>query len=105
MDDLISKKALIKQIKLANNRSQLGETVNGFNLTGIEVVGLINDMPTAYDVDKVVEQLEALKECQMCPPSLKNNCPYHEDDKVNCEQCFANEALKIVKGAVKDEPA
>lgn len=57
MEDLISRKDLINQIKLVNNRSSLGETVSGFNLSGTEVVGIIKDMPVAFDYEAMIDKL------------------------------------------------
>ena len=53
---------------------------------------LINAQPTAYDVDKVVEQLEV---------GLANECVYERDQKVYTEAIRC--AIEIVKGGGVNE--
>jgi hypothetical protein len=56
------------------------------------IVRVIDDQPTAYDVDKVVEQLR--------------ECERYVYDAVSDEDYYvivAEKAIEIVKGAVKDE--
>ena len=62
----------------------------------IDWINLINRQPTAYDPDKVVEQLE---ECAkwMCG-SREAKCPYIGNDEVDCEKCAMLRAIEIVKG-------
>ena len=52
---------------------------------------LIDAQPTAYDVDKVVEQLEILTE---------EECTLHECGirSERCKPCIAKKAIEIVKG-------
>lgn len=52
---------------------------------------LIDAQPTAYDVDKVVEQLERLTE---------EECTLHECGirSERCKPCIAKKAIEIVKG-------
>lgn len=52
---------------------------------------VINDMPTAYDVDAVVKQLEELTE---------EECTLHECGirSERCKPCIAKKAIEIVKG-------
>lgn len=108
MSDLISKKALLKKLK------EYVETVyecdfddpqctaDGGSLNPKFVQGLweakeiIEDQPTAYDVDKVVEQLETgLEEI------LYDRC-YSNDYDMGMKE--VNALLdKVMKGAVKDE--
>ena len=52
------------------------------------VKGVINNMPTAYDVDAVVEQLEELK--------MKCTDPLQEYDP----EYFIDRAIEIAKGKV-----
>lgn len=51
-NDLISRSTLMSHIE--NERRQWGEDYDAE-----QILGDIEDFPTAYDVDKVVEQLEA----------------------------------------------
>ena len=62
------------------------------------VKDVINNMPTAYDVDKVVEQLE----------EVKNKDTEIALDEAQKERCFwyaqgMNRAIEIVKGGGVDE--
>ena len=55
-----------------------------------EIADMIEDAPTAYDTDKVVEQLEDYGNEEMC---YYKNTPYEK-----CiEECI-NKAIEIVKG-------
>nr|DAJ51008.1 MAG TPA: hypothetical protein [Caudoviricetes sp.] len=57
---------------------------------------LIDSQPTAYDVDKVVEQLEELTE---------EECTLHECGirSERCKPCIAKKAIEIVKAGGIDE--
>lgn len=59
--DLISRKALVSNLKLFLDRSFLGETRAHDCISVGEIAGLIKDEPTAYDVDKDIERLKELK--------------------------------------------
>lgn len=112
MSDLISREVLYREIarleELARGRvldtpssspcydryaAQLSERTN--------LKHLVADAPTAYDADKVVEQLEKLKE-NHCPPERFKpiNC---EEIELNCDECFVNAGIEIVKGGGVDE--
>lgn len=47
-------------------------------------------MPTAYDLDKVVEALKS----EMCDTSMCPDC----DQDIYCDECRAGRAEKIVRG-------
>ena len=55
----------------------------------------IDAQPTAFDPDRVVEQLKALTE---------EECTLHECGirSEHCKACIAKKAIKIVKGGVVD---
>lgn len=59
------------------------------------VKDVINNMPIAYDVDVVVEQLEELTE---------EECTLHECGirSERCKPCIAKKAIEIVKGGGVD---
>ena len=65
----------------------------------------IDNIPTAYDIDKVVEELEEIKypkEMYFCRVS-KGSCIY-EDDDITCIDCVVKKAIEIVKnGCVSDD--
>ena len=100
MSDLISRSKLLKEIKT------WGGCVEALH-------EYIQNMPTAYDVDKVVEEIktlkeEALGEYNMGEYNLDNNIGnsisenYRKD--MNEGKCFAYaEAIEIVKAGGENE--
>ena len=84
MSDLISRSKLLKEI----------ETWGGC----VEALHeYIQNMPTAYDVDKVVEELERIRAKKTCN---KEKC----DTKEICRICVVDDAIEIVKqGGVFDD--
>lgn len=107
MGDLISRKALIRKLFYAENGSKYPtRDCDNFHITiSLEALRkVIRDIPTAYDVDGVVEQLA--KRFDYCHEMAEKN------DKAKLEKMafswrqVANgvmDAIEIVKGAVKDE--
>lgn len=75
-----------------------GEFVKAWNRRANNIIGfqsVIDVQPTAYEPDKVVEQLEDYGNEEMC---YYKNTPYEK-----CiEECI-NKAIKIVKGGGVDE--
>lgn len=57
---------------------------------------LVEEQPTAYDLDKVIEELEKNACSDICGGC--RSCRYIDADNVSCEQCGALGALAIVKG-------
>ena len=55
-----------------------------------DMVKCVNDMPTAYSVDKVVEELEKIRAKETCN---KEKC----DTKEICRICVVDDAIEIVK--------
>ena len=89
MSDLISRSALIEEIK------SLSIVLNGKQIFSDDakdtVLRIINEQPTAYDVDKVIEELE-LHSFELGTDTL----PVH--------YVRLNEAIEIVKqGGVSDD--
>lgn len=62
----------------------------------------IDEQPTAFDVDKVVEQIESIKEKEQgaCTDEQCGFCDYFNDcqDGDMCDKLALDEAIKIVKG-------
>ena len=56
---------------------------------------IINDEPTAYDVDKVVDKLEEIRVKKTCN---KEKC----DTKELCRICVVDDAIEIVKRGGKE---
>jgi hypothetical protein len=82
MSDLISRKAVI-------------DIINKHRCDTNRIEENVLNLPTAYDVDKVVKQLE-----EKCKPE--------STDKIDAKDLYSYQsgiidAISIVKGAVKDE--
>lgn len=75
-------------------------TVTDVREDGTEVTYIpyseIEDAPTAYDPDKVVEQVEECGE-QSC-----DDCPYLSNNEIDCKQCAMLKAIEIVRGGGLD---
>ena len=82
---------LIEAGKILDNLSGMLKSMDDYDA----VKKVINDMPTAYDVDVVVEQLEELTE---------EECTLHECGirSERCKPCIAKKAIEIVKGGGVD---
>ena len=92
MSDLISRGVLIKALETAK------ETCKGLHeyVFFDAVLAMVDAQPTAYDADKVVEQLEEARD------ELLHSTDYNNDIINYCLDWF-DMAIEIVKGAVKDE--
>ena len=120
MDDLISRSEVLELLYKIFDEYYMSTDKNpsiisksfGTESFGIDVFKKIKKMPTAYDVDKVVEEIktlkeEALGEYNMGEYNLDNNIGnsisenYRKD--MNEGRCFAyDEAIEIVKqGEIK----
>ena len=62
-----------------------------------EVEEVINAQPTAYDLDKVIEELDKFAHSDIC---YRNHCRYINADDIDCENCGALCALEILKRGV-----
>lgn len=69
MSDLISRSALLEQVKAiykAVDTSEINVDYDtGFHSATSQIQGLIAYMPTAFDLDKVVQQLEEVGKLQI----------------------------------------
>ena len=92
MSDLISRKALIQEMeKKYDVAKETGMYPTGLEEAFIITEGIIQKQPTAYDVDRVVEQLESFPVLEVTQYPLHGK--YLKKDSV----------LKIVKGGGVDE--
>lgn len=90
MDDLISRQAVINLLKKSADRD-IEEVV----ITE-KHINLIKDMPKAFDVDAVVEELNtfSLNTEHHCNEMLRNNrC----DEFCDCDYCKIQKAISVVK--------
>ena len=110
MSDLISRSELLKRFSVTED----GHKIPEINCDNIEVTVSIRDVktiireqPTAYDMDKVVEELEELKNKDVCDYLDCDVCLY--TDKCSTETDQSNnlkwdKAIEIVKqGGVSDD--
>ena len=89
MSDLISRSEAIKLLRknMSNDIQDQIITENNINL--------IESLPTAFDTEKVVEQLEQYANGKIC--NMHRNCPHKDNDNIACENCGALGAIDIVK--------
>lgn len=70
-----------------------------------DVMQLLDEQPTAFDVDKVVEQLEELKEEDVCVNTSCMLCKYNSEcypDNFQDQKVAIDRAIEIVKGGGTD---
>ncbi len=85
-NDLISRSALLQALK---GNVLVDVTSNLENA--------IAEQPTAYDLDKVVKDLEEYAHSDICG-SCRSCRTLDDIDNIECENCGALGALEIVKG-------
>ena len=68
----------------------------------LEIIEKIDEQPTAFDVDKIVEQIESIKgkEQGACTDEQCENCKYFNDcwDGDMIDNLALDKAIEIVKG-------
>ena len=62
----------------------------------LEILEKIDEQPTAFDADKVVEQLEEVEKIMTSP--VTKDCFGEECRASDCTVCLINKAIEIVKG-------
>lgn len=92
-DDLINREAIYKAFSDYLNKNFLGETSSQTELSIGEIASIIHSVPTAFDKEKVLEELrERVSDCYL------EYCGKYN----NCLQCRSDEAVKIVeKGGIE----
>lgn len=90
MSDLISRSALIKKLESMSSDNDVRN--NSHQFTYKELVYIICNQPTAYDVDKVVEELKEKLTCEDC-----GTCGYCQNTWCPMELLDADEAIDIVR--------
>ena len=91
MSRLIDADALIDYLGFGNTEEEREENVG-------EIVTLedLDNQPTAFDVDKVVEQLEEVEKIMTSP--VTEDCFGEECRASDCTICLIRKAIEIVKG-------
>ena len=96
MSRLIDVEKLIEDIEKSRKENPHNDIkiASNHNFEHFHFIKLVNEQPTAYDVDKVVEQLEELKEWE----DVDGKAYYTMSEKQ-----VINKAIKIVKrGGIND---
>ncbi len=57
-----------------------------------EMVKAVEEQPTAYDLDKVVEDLEELRD-----GNYDFNCCPYKDTNISCDKCHMIRAIDVVR--------
>lgn len=95
MSRLIDADELIKYIKIW----EIGTSISSDQK---EFIDCVNKQPTAFDVDKVVEQLEDIKrkKYRACQDVICEDCKYSEDccEGDESDKLALDMAVEIVKG-------
>ena len=93
---LIDADVLIKDLSYLYTRNHIP-----IDMKAKEVLTTIMEQPTAYDVDKVVEQLKQnTHDMEICEEQFDMNRPYFKD--VPYKMIKLEDAIKIVKAGGKD---
>lgn len=102
-DDLISRKALLEELE--EFRMLITDSANAMALTVMDetkksIMRIIDEQPTVYNKEKVLDQLEKCRDIMLSPVS--KNC-FEEECKYNdCTVCVFEKAIRIVqKGGVE----
>ena len=69
---------------------------NGTLVNTNAVLCLLEEYPTAYDPDKIVEQLEEVEKIMTSP--VNKDCFGEECRASDCTVCLISKAIEIVKG-------
>lgn len=73
---------------------------NGTLVNTNAVLYLLEEYPTAYDPDKIVEQLEEVEKIMTSP--VNKDCFGEECRASDCTVCLISKAIEIVKGGGVD---
>lgn len=68
--------------------------------TIMDCIGAVEAQPTAYDIDKIVKQIESIKARGVCTPAQCGFCNYFRecwDGEMSGERAL-DKAVKIVRG-------
>ena len=93
MRRLIDADELIKYIKIW----KIGTSISSDQK---EFIDCVNEQPTVFDVDKVVEQLEEVEKIMTSPVNI--DCFGEECKASDCTVCLISKAIQIVKGGGVD---
>lgn len=105
MSDLISRKALIGAIhnfvEAHRNDDDISWTGLDWLLKEDDVVAMVNNIPAAYDVDKVVEWLKGLEQFRLDLADSMSEIQKHGHERRH--YVCLEDVVKILKGGGVDE--
>lgn len=93
---LIDESTLKKSIEKWLNPDQIADRMVDLENITVSVMMEIEEQPTAYDVDKVVAELESIKRIMESP--VTQDCFAEECKVQDCTVCIIDRAIQIVKG-------
>lgn len=109
MSDLISRGELLKRFLVNKDGHRIPERdCDNLEVTVSikDVKTIINDQPTAYDIDKVVDELEEMihpKQLYFCKYA-RGGCKHLDNNDKDCMECVVENTIEIVKqGGVSDD--
>lgn len=73
----------------------------GISDIDLAIGAVIDEQPTVFDVDKVVEQLEEVEKIMTSP--VTKDCFGEECRASDCTVCLISKAIEIVKGGELNE--
>lgn len=100
MRRLIDESALKKSIEKWLNPDPNADRMVNIDDIAVSVMMEIEEQPTAYDVDKVVAELESIKRIMESP--VTQDCFAEECKVQDCTVCVIDRAIQIVKGGGVD---
>lgn len=83
---------LINADKLKEQFRQLKREESLAGMFAEEMVKMVEEQPTAYDLDKVVEDLEELRD-----GNYDFDCCPYKDTNVSCDKCHMIRAIDVVR--------
>ena len=89
MGRLIDEGELVKVLKERATNEAICGYMTAYDVTN-SIIDEVKEQPTAYDPDKVLEQLEEIRVKKTCN---KEKC----DEKELCRICVVDDAIEIVK--------
>ena len=109
MSDLISRSELLKRFLVSKDGHRIQERdCDNLEVTVSikDVKTIIKEQPTAYDIDKVVDELEEMihpKQLYFCKYA-RGGCKHLDNNDKDCMECIVENAIEIVKqGGVYDD--
>ena len=103
MSRLIDADALIKVLKARAENEAIAGYMTAYDVTN-SIIDEVEEQPTAYDVEKVVAELEEMikpKKFYFCKYA-KGGCKHLDNEAKDCLECIVELSIDIVrKGGVE----